>query len=183
MSVEAANPDIHSGYPCWLEERLRHGGRSLTVRAIRPTDGPMHKQFMSQIEPHDLYLRFLTGVRELSDEELHRFVHIDYDREMALVAVTEDGAGDEQILALARMYADSDRSAAEFAVLVRSDLKSQGLGTLLMRKLISYCRSRGLKRLWGSVLSENEAMLRLGRSLGFKVTRTDRNVEELALEL
>jgi acetyltransferase len=68
-------------------------------------------------------------------------------------------------------------------VLVRSDLKGQGLGTLLMRKLIRYCRERGTGELRGDVMTENTAMLQLARSLGFKVRGIEQNVETLALEL
>src|ERR1700693_2773927 len=92
---------------------------------------------------------------------------IDYDREMAFIAVTRDGSGTEEILGVARACADPDNVAAEFAVLVRSDLKGQGLGTLLMRKLIRYCRERGTRRLLGSVMSANVPMLHLSKLLGF----------------
>jgi len=68
-------------------------------------------------------------------------------------------------------------------VLVRSDLKRQGLGMLLMRKLIRYCRERGTCRLWGSVMTDNAPMLHLSKALGFRVQGTDRNVEEIVLEL
>ena len=67
--------------------------------------------------------------------------------------------------------------------MVRSDSKNHGLGGLLMRKLIRYCRARGLGRLWGSVLSENAAMLHLAESLGFQVCRIDYDVHEIELEL
>ena len=76
-----------------------------------------------------------------------------------------------------------DDSAAEFAVLVRSDLKGQGLGTLLMHKLIRYCRERGTGELRGDVMTENAAMLQLARRLGFKVRGTEGNIETIALAL
>jgi acetyltransferase len=84
---------------------------------------------------------------------------------------------------VARACADPDNIAAEFAVLVRSDLKGQGLGTLLMRKLIRYCSERGTRELWGSVLTQNTAMLRLARSLGLHTRATEGNIEELVLDL
>jgi len=66
---------------------------------------------------------------------------------------------------------------------MRSDVTNQGLGGLLMRKVIRYCRARGIRRLWGSVLSENAAMLHLAESLGFQACRVDCNVLETELEL
>lgn len=103
--------------------------------------------------------------------------------DMAFVAVGADAAGAEEILGVARARADPDNDAAEFAVLVRSDLKGHGLGTLLMRKLIRYCRERGTRELRGDVLSDNFAMLHLSRSLGFCVRATEQNVESVALDL
>jgi acetyltransferase len=122
-------------------------------------------------------------VREFPAAELAHFTQIDYDREMAFVAVGHDGGGEEKILGVARACADPDNLTAEFAVLVRSDLKGQGLGRLLMEKLIAYCRGRCTRRLSGSVMSENMAMLGLVRALGFRVTGYQGNVAEVILDL
>jgi GNAT superfamily N-acetyltransferase len=170
-------------YPSDLEERFEHRGRSLVLRPIRAEDGAQHRQFLSRVSPQDLRMRFFSGVRELPESDLVHFTRIDYDREMAFVAVTATGAGAGEILGVARACADPGNDAAEFAVLVRSDLKRLGLGTLLMRKLIRYCRERGMRELWGSVLAENTAMLQLARSLGFRTRAGQQNVEEVALDL
>jgi len=170
-------------YPSELEEIIEHRGRRLLLRPIRPEDSPRHRAFLAKITPRDLYTRFFTGVRELPEADLAHLTQIDYDRDMAFVAVARDVAGIEDILGVARACADPDNDAAEFAVLVRSDLKGQGLGTLLMRKLIRYCRERGTRELWGDVMSENTDMLHLSRALGFCVRGTERNIETVALDL
>jgi acetyltransferase len=170
-------------YPSELEESCELRGQRLLLRPIRPEDAPRHRQFLAQIAPQDLYTRFFTAVRQLPDADIAHLTQIDYDREMAFVAVAADEAGTPQILGVARACADPDNVGAEFAVLVRSDLKGQGLGTLLMHKLIGYCRARGMRALWGSVLSDNTAMLQLSRRLGFRVRAVERNVEEIVLEL
>lgn len=170
-------------YPSHLEERVEHRGRRLLLRPIRPQDSAQHRQFLTRISPQDLRTRFSSGVRELPESELTHFTHIDYEREMAFIAVAADGAEAGEILGVARACALADNSAAEFAVLVRSDLKGQGLGTLLMRKLIRYCRERGIRELWGSVLAENAAMQHLARALGFRTRAREQNVEEVALQL
>ena len=170
-------------YPSELEERIEHGGRSLVLRPIRPEDTTRHQHFLAQVSPPDLYMRFFRGVRELPESDLARFTQIDYDREMAFIAVAAAGAEAGEILGVARACADPDNGAAEFAVLVRSDLKGQGLGTLLMRKLIRYCRERGTGELWGSVLAQNVAMLHLARALGFRIRSSEQGTEEVALEL
>jgi acetyltransferase len=170
-------------YPSETEEEVEHRGRRLILRPIRPEDTLQHQKFLAQISPRDLYTRFFTAVRELPATDLAHLTQIDYDREMAFIAVARDASAAGEILGVARASADPDNIAAEFAVLVRSDLKGQGLGRLLMQKLIRYCRERGTRQLWGSVLSENAAMLHLSKSLGFRVRGVDRNVEEIALDL
>ena len=170
-------------YPGELDETVEWRGRTLVLRPIRPEDTPRHRQFLARVTPRDLYTRFFTGVRELPEADLAHLTQIDYDRDMAFVAVGREAAGAEEILGVARACADPDNDEAEFAVLVRSDLKGQGLGTLLMRKLIRYCREHGTRELRGDVMTENAAMLHLARTLGFKLCGTERNVETVALEL
>jgi acetyltransferase len=170
-------------YPSELEEVADWGDRALLLRPIRPEDTTRHRQFLAQIAPRDLYTRFFTGVRELPEKELAHLTQIDYDRDMAFLAVGRDPSGAEEILGVARACADPDNNAAEFAVLVRSDLKGQGLGKLLMRKLIRYCGDRGTRELWGSVMADNEPMLHLARRLGFKVRGSEQNIETVALDL
>jgi acetyltransferase len=166
-----------------LEQELEHRGRRLVLRPIRPEDSAEYQRFMSLISPQDLRLRFFVGVHQLPEAELAHFTHIDYEHEMAFVAVGRRAAGGDEILGVARACDDRGDRSAEFAVLVRSDLKQQGLGRVLMEKLIRYCRMRGMRELWGSVLTENAAMKHLARSLGFRVRGIEGDVQEIVLEL
>ena len=84
------------------------------------------------------------------------------------------------MLGVARFFADPDYEKAEYAVLVRSDLKGLGLGWLLMQHLISYAKSEGLKTLYGSVLSENVNMLKMCSELGFSVSRNSEDEARLS---
>jgi acetyltransferase len=170
-------------YPIELEEQVEHGGRQMLIRPIRPEDTPQHRAFLARIAPQDMYTRFFRLVREFPEVDLAHLTQIDYDREMAFIAVGRTESGEEEILGVARACADPDNAAAEFAVLVRSDLKRKGLGRLLMQKLLHYCRTRGTQRLWGLVLSDNAAMLQLAKSLGFRVRTVDQNVEEIVIDL
>jgi acetyltransferase len=170
-------------YPSEFEETVEHRGRHLLLRPIRPEDALQHRTFLARVAPHDLYTRFFTLIHGFPEAELAHFTQIDYEREMAFIAVGWDESGEEEILGIARACVDPDNVAAEFAVLVRSDLKGQGLGSLLMQKLLRYCRARGMQRLWGLVLSENEAMLHLSRSLGFQVRAVNSGVEQIVLDL
>lgn len=156
-------------YPQHLEEwvEMKNGERSL-FRPILPEDEPQLQQFISQVTKEDLYYRYFSEINEFTHEDLANMTQIDYDREMAFVAVRRTDRGDE-ILGVTRAISDPDNIDAEFAVLVRSDLKGLGLGRRLLEKLISYTRDHGLKRLNGITMPNNRGMVTLARKLGFNV--------------
>jgi acetyltransferase len=152
-------------YPRELESDLvLRDGEVAHLRPIRPDDATLLQRFHGVISPEDVRMRYHGSVRELSGVLLMRLTQIDYDREMALIGFRD---GDEMPLGVVRMHAEPDRSSAEFAILVRSDLHGHGLGTGMMRRLIEVARQRGLSRLVGSILRDNTRMLHLVRELGF----------------
>jgi len=156
-------------YPQELVETVAWQGRALMLRPIRPEDEPQHAAFVERLDPLDMRLRFFYSRRRIGPAEMARLTQIDYEREMAFIATAADATGREETLGVARAVADPDNEQAEFAIVVRSDLKGGGLGELLMRKLITHFRSRGTRRMVGDVLKENERMLELARQLGFEV--------------
>ncbi len=170
-------------YPTELEETLELDGRAIRLRPIRPEDFEQHKRFLSRCSPEDLHARFLSTFRELPDAEIARLTQIDYDREMALIAEGAEGPGDAETLGVARVSTDPDNVEAEFAILVRSDLKRLGLGRVLLATLIRYCRDRGTARMTSAVLSGNARMLGLGASLGFTTRLAERGIMEVTLDL
>jgi len=153
------------------------------VAPIQPDDEAAHRVFAAKISREDTYLRFF---QHLSPEGLHRllfrFTHLDYEREMAFIAVTP-AADKPETLGVARAVKDVDSDSAEFAVLVRSDLKGLGLGEILARKIIDYSRATGTRRLSGQILTENRRMLRLVRKLGFRLERVSGDTVEASLDL
>ena len=157
-------------YPKGLEQAARlRDGRDILLRPIRPEDEPAHHALIARMSPEDLRLRFFSYVRELRHAQMARLTQVDYDREMAFIATAPDEHGEPETLGVVRTVTDPDNESAEFAVLVRSDLKGQGLGSMLMKKIIDYCRSRGTAEIKGLVLASNESMIGLARSLGFRV--------------
>jgi acetyltransferase len=170
-------------YPRELEETVQLDGRPLRVRPIRPEDFAQHKRFLSRCSPEDLHARFLATFRELPDAEIARLTQIDYDREMAFIAEEPRGEDGAATLGIARLSTDPDNVEADFAILVRSDFKRHGLGTLLLDKLVRYCRDRGTVRMTSSVLSDNADMLGLGAELGFTARLAERGIMEMSLDL
>lgn len=113
-----------------------------------------------------------------------KLTQIDYDREMAFIARGPGEDGATTTLGVVRAMASPDNSEAEFAVAVRSDLKRQGLGRMLMEKIIRYCRTRGTRRIVGAALGDNKAMAELARAVGFVVSKNyDEDTWQLDLPL
>jgi acetyltransferase len=168
-------------YPRELEERVAFQGRHIVLRPIRPEDEALHARFLESVDAGDLQTRFFHTVRAFRHPELARFTQIDYDREMAFIAWSPEDGG--QTLGVARAIADPDRASAEFAVLVRSDLKGRGLGALLMMKLVGYCRESGIGQLVGEILVMNHPMVALARRVGFELTPADAGILRARLAL
>jgi acetyltransferase len=109
---------------------------------------------------------------------LSRFTLIDYDREMALVAVSKQrraGAGGtpgtERIVGVSRYITNPDQTSCEFSLVVADDFAGKGIGSRLMQSIMDVARDKGLAEIDGLVLANNSDMLRLMRSLGFEVKR------------
>ena len=172
-------------YPKELEETIFLAtGRKILLRPIRPEDEPAHQAFLDRLAPEDLYFRFFTAAYKFDHVRLARFTQIDYDREMAFIATAPNEQGSDETLGVIRAISDVDNITAEFAIVVRSDLKGQGLGATLMNKIIRYCRARGTQRMVAEVLPQNTAMLELAKQAGFlKELRIDMGVATLSLEL
>jgi acetyltransferase len=144
---------------------LRNGTEVL-IRPIGPEDEPLIDELHASHSEHTLRMRFVGLVKILSRENLFRFCHLDYDRDMALVAVQGQGV-EAKILGVSRYFLDPKTDEAEFALVVRDACQRQGLGRHLMEGLIAIATERGVKRLVGLVLRENGPMLSLLASLGF----------------
>jgi len=150
------------------------------IRPIRPDDEKLYEEMIARMDEGDLRLRFFSPQRHMSRKFLARLTQIDYGREIAFVALTPS---ENEMLGVARFFADPDYQKAEYAVMTRSDLKGRGLGWQLMRHLIDYARAEGLERLYGSVLSENVTMLRMCQQLGFKTGRDPEDPTIFKVEL
>lgn len=156
-------------YPAELEEQATLNNNSTCLfRPILPEDEPLLQQFIAQVTREDLYYRYLSEITEFTHESLANMTQIDYDREMAIVAVRHDSEGKEsEIIGVSRAISDADNINAEFSVLVRSDLKGLGLGKLLLEKIINYTKCRGLHQLNGITLPDNHRMIALAKKSGF----------------
>ncbi len=146
-------------------------GTDVAVRPIRPEDAGIEQSFVEQLSDESRYFRFMHRLEKLTPLMLARFTQIDYDREMALVAVINDGRDDAVMLGVARYVTNPDMQSCEFALTVSDRRQRQGIGQQLMRRLMSVARDRGIDIMEGEVLSSNRKMLGLTERLGFRVAR------------
>lgn len=171
-------------YPQHLEEQVElKDGQFCLFRPILPEDEPLLRDFISQVTKEDLYYRYFSEINEFTHEDLANMTQIDYDREMAIVAVRERQEGPE-IIGVTRAISDADNIDAEFSVLVRSDLKGLGMGRRLLEKMIRYTRHHGLQQLNGITMPHNRGMITLARKLNFHVDiQLDEGIVSLKLSL
>ncbi|WP_031484559.1 bifunctional acetate--CoA ligase family protein/GNAT family N-acetyltransferase [Maridesulfovibrio frigidus] len=169
-------------YPRELEECVvLKDNRQVTLRPIRPEDEPAHYAFLAQVSDEDMRMRFFGVVRrDFDHKDMSRFTQINYDREMAFIATAIGSSGLPETLGVVRTSTKPDNSEAEFAIVIRSDLKGSGLGSMLFHKIIRYTRERATHWLVGQTLFENKAMQGLSRKFGFEISE---NYEEDLVEM
>jgi acetyltransferase len=159
-------------YPRELESRaVAANGLSYALRPIRPEDRDALLRLVEKSSAEDLRLRFFAHLVALPPALASRLTQIDYDREMAWSVTPENGP--PEFLAVGRLACDPDRRRAEFALLVRSDCKRQGLGRILMTRMIAYARNIGVQEIFGTAIRGNEAVIALCRAFGFVVAPSD----------
>jgi len=181
VQLKTGKPYAHMAilpYPSTLTRNVvTRTGFNCQFRAIRPEDANALQRFVRKLSDEARYMRFLSTMVELSPSLLARFTQIDYDREMAIVAVlanTDEGAnksadkdGRESIIGVARYLLNPDNVTAEFALAVADEYQSRGIGSALMQTICEIARARGLQAVVGIVLARNSDMLALMSRLGF----------------
>ena len=151
-------------------------GTRITVRPIRPEDAEIERDFVRNLSPQAKYFRFMHALHELTQEMLVRFTQIDYDREMAFIAVVQQQPAQQQAvqrgdndieIGVARYVMNPDRHSCEFALVVADEWQKKGIGSYLMTQLMQTAKNRGFNTMVGEVLADNKHMLDLAQHLGF----------------
>ncbi|GAB3102970.1 bifunctional acetate--CoA ligase family protein/GNAT family N-acetyltransferase [Aestuariicella hydrocarbonica] len=156
-------------YPAALESNAELAdGTTLLIRPIRPEDASLEQDFIRRLSPQSIYFRFMQTLNKLTPEMLMRFTQIDYDLEMAFVAMVIHQQ-QETVVGVARYMTNPDGTSCEFALVVADDWHHKGIGSRLMLELIKVARQRGLTEMEGEILTENQGMLALMKKLGFTI--------------
>jgi acetyltransferase len=182
------NPYSHMAihpYPYQLTQHFQlTNGINILIRPIRPEDATLEKNFLNRLSERTKYFRFMQALQELTPEMIIRFTQIDYDREMAFVAVTEDKNIPCEI-GVGRYVMNPDGNSAEFALVVTDDCQRLGIGFRLLKALIQAAKTKGILFFEGEVLVVNKPMLSLVKKLGFTIESIthDREVVRVVKDL
>lgn len=149
-------------------------GYSISVRPLRPTDLDIESAFVQGLSRESRYNRLLGGAINISRAYIEQLITIDYSRDMALAAVVMTESA-EVLIGVARYVKDQGEEhnpdRCEFAIVIADAWQGRGIGRLLMGKLISVARSRGIREMFGEILATNHGMLMMVQSLGFRLGR------------
>ncbi len=182
-SVEAPNHLAIMPYPSHYQfrETMADGTRVL-IRPIKPEDEEKHFAFFHSLSRQTNYYRFFSYRKKLSHEQITRFTQIDYDREMAIIALVEEN-DQEKTIGVNRLayYPQEDRY--EFALVVTDDWQDKGVGKILMEKLLYIARDRQIKTIYGNILAENSKMIQFCLRFGFKEYLSEGEVVLVKLDL
>ena len=161
----------------WVTRWAARSGEALTIRPIRPEDAEAHAAFFGRLTAEDIRWRFFSQLKELPPQQIARLTQLDYDREMAFVAIRMAADGREELLGVARLIREPDGETGEFAVVVDRQMKGQGLGRQLMERLFAWARASGIATIAGQVLADNAPMLAFVKGLGFTLRRSAEDEE------
>lgn len=144
-------------------------GRLVRIRPIRPEDAAIEQRFVCNLSTESRYLRFMDCLCELTPGLLARLTHVDFNRDMALIAVIGNNA-DETAIGVARYGGSDDHKSCEFAIVVADDWQGTGLARHMMEMLISAARRHGYQTMIGEFLADNRHMHHFVNHFGFKLT-------------
>ena len=175
---------VISPYPNQYEmTTITKAGLPILIRPIKPEDAPLLVELFHSLSRQSVHYRFFSPIKYLPHEMLARFTQIDYDRDMALVAM-DNTQPKEKMLGVARFFGDPDGKKVEFAVAVGDPWQGKGIGVALMERLIAIAKENGVEFMNGEVLAENTHMLAMTRKLGFSDSRMPHSSQyKLELEL
>lgn len=144
-------------------------GRTLRIRPISPADAEPIAACFGLLTEDEIRRRFLHPVKTLSAEYLQQLTRPDRRRDFVLVAAEPLPAGKALVAAVARLARNREnKTHAEFGILVSHFVSGQGLGRILLQRLLDWGSRHGLREIYGDVLHENTLMLNLATELGFE---------------
>jgi len=152
----------------YKENWTSRDNKTVILRSITSADKRIEKELIDGLSAESSHYRFFYGLKEATEEMIDKFCDIDYENEIAIIA-EYDSNGRKRNVGVVRLFIDTGRKTGEFAILVADSFQDSGLGTKFMHTLFDIGRERGLKSIYGTVLSDNEKMLALVKECGFTI--------------
>lgn len=161
--------NVRAPYPSHYQTKaFLRDGVLISIRPIKPEDGPRLVEFFNSLSETSIFFRFLDNLRALPEEWVAYFTRIDYGRDVAMVA-TRGIESRERFLGVCRIMRKPGATRGEMAVVVGDQWQGQGIGTILVERSLSVARDLRIRAIWGIVARENRKMLDLARNFGFHV--------------
>ncbi|KAB8141999.1 bifunctional acetate--CoA ligase family protein/GNAT family N-acetyltransferase [Chloroflexia bacterium SDU3-3] len=163
-------------YPAeYISRHQLRDGSTVLIRPIRPEDEPLMIGFHQSLSEQSIYYRFFRSMsydRRIEHERLSRVCFLDYDRELALVAIRQPADSGSEVIGVGRLTHPRRLEDAEFALLVSDSVQGKGLGKILLGQLVDIARKEQFQRLVGYMLPENRGMIHIAEQLGFRIKRS-----------
>jgi acetyltransferase len=156
-------------------------GTPVVLRPVKPEDETLFQELFKSLSEDTMRFRFFQIIKDVTHEFLTRLCNIDYDREMAIVAETQQDK--KRIIGAVRLIAEPGRNSGEFAVVVGDEWQGQGLGSKLLDYVIDIGKDIKLEEIYGYVVSDNVKMIHLCASKGFKMEPVEEGVAKAVLKL
>jgi acetyltransferase len=173
--LDSSDPLLHESFQPII-------GQAVTLRPLQRDDVDIESVFLNALSHESRHNRLLGGMIRITREYLEKLTTVDFSKDVALAAtVMLDDR--ETLIGVARYVRTAD--ACEFAIVIADDWQGKSIGRRLMQKLIGIARSRGLREIYGEILSSNRRMLEFCRTLGFSLGRSpeDATVTRATLQL
>jgi acetyltransferase len=169
-------------FSTFRENWTSRNGKIVILRSITSKDERIEKELIDGLSVQSSRYRFFQVIKEATEEMVSKFCDIDYKNEIAIIAEYNSN-GKKRNVGVVRLFIDPDLQTGEFAILVADNFQDSGLGTKFMETLIGMGRKRGLKSIYGEVLSDNNKMLTLAKESGFSVGTSSYGEARITLQL
>jgi len=161
-------------YPAqYISDWKMNDGTEVTLRPIRPEDEPRMVRFHETLSERTVYYRYLEMLQlnqRVAHDRLTRICFIDYDREVVLVADKKDpDTGFSEIIGVGRLDKTPGTNDAELGIIISDSAQGKGLGAAIVRRLVEVSKGENIRRITADILTENMAMQKICKSLGFKL--------------
>lgn len=138
------------------------GGRSLLVRPAIASDAEGIRALFHSLSQLDVFTRFFRNLRSLSNRDVQRLCNVNFETEVAFVAVA--GTREQpEIVAHACYFIDVSTNLAETAFMVSPKWQGLGLGGALQKRMMEHAQSRGVRGFVAEILPTNTSMVKLAR--------------------